>query len=139
MMEVARCVRNDLYIIAELFSGSLAIDSWYCSHIGINGLLREAIHAHSPSDLAGSVQFFLCMWSPHVGQEALSRSPFFIASLFFFPFPQGGPFVRVPGSCTQSVPKVESVSWLFVVCGRSVVHLYVHIYAYMYVCVAVYV
>ena len=53
MMRVARCVRNDLYIIAELFTGSRSIDSWFCSHIGINGLLREAVHSNSSSELAG--------------------------------------------------------------------------------------
>lgn len=55
MIDAARNVRPQLYVNAELFTGSLDRDVEYVSRLGINSLVREAMQAGSPGELARGV------------------------------------------------------------------------------------
>lgn len=43
MMDQAREERNDLWICAELFTGSKEVDEVFVKKLGINSLIREAL------------------------------------------------------------------------------------------------
>eukprot|EP01104_Vermistella_antarctica_P009826 TRINITY_DN2573_c0_g1_i3.p1 TRINITY_DN2573_c0_g1~~TRINITY_DN2573_c0_g1_i3.p1 ORF type:complete len:701 (+),score=97.55 TRINITY_DN2573_c0_g1_i3:148-2250(+) len=46
MLDAARRVRSELYVTAELFSGSAIADAEYVAKLGINSLIREGAHPH---------------------------------------------------------------------------------------------
>lgn len=55
LMDKARLVRPDIYIVAELFSGSEEIDKMYVEEMGITSLLREAIQPNTPRELSTQI------------------------------------------------------------------------------------
>jgi hypothetical protein len=50
---------SDLYVIAELFTGSTDLDRLYISKLGINSLIREAMQAPNATEMSR-----LCFLSP---------------------------------------------------------------------------
>lgn len=52
ILDQARLVKPNLYVVAELFSGSRNMDKLYVESLGINSLLREAMNANNPKELS---------------------------------------------------------------------------------------
>lgn len=52
MIDTARAVNPNLYVMAELFTGSQEMDLRFVSQIGINSLVREAYNGGTPKDFS---------------------------------------------------------------------------------------
>ena len=58
MIDAARKVNPNLYICAELFTPSEDMDLLFVRKLGINSLIREAIHARNTEDMANMMHRF---------------------------------------------------------------------------------
>ena len=58
LLDAARKVRPNLYIVAELFTGSQEMDIIFMQKLGIGSLIREAMQADSPADLSKLVHLY---------------------------------------------------------------------------------
>lgn len=52
IIDAAREINPNLYVVAELFTGSEEMDLKFVSEIGINSLVREAYNGHDPKDFS---------------------------------------------------------------------------------------
>ncbi|KXL43716.1 glycoside hydrolase family 133 protein [Acidomyces richmondensis BFW] len=52
MLDAARCVRPNLVVAAELFSGDERMDFLYCQKLGISFLIREAMQCWSTAEMS---------------------------------------------------------------------------------------
>lgn len=52
LLDKARVVNPNLYVAAELFTGSEEMDLYFVSRLGINSLIREAYNGWDPKELS---------------------------------------------------------------------------------------
>lgn len=68
LLDVARSVREDLYVMAELFTNSVTTDHMYASNLAITSLIRESKNSSNANEFAD-----LCYQFSGVGVGSLEQ------------------------------------------------------------------
>lgn len=58
LLDAARKINPDLYVLAELFTGSSQLDRLFVSRLGIHALIREAMHSPNSYELSKLVGLY---------------------------------------------------------------------------------
>lgn len=71
LLAAARSVRPELYVVAELFTGSQDVDMAFIRRLGLNSLIREAMSPWDPAELAKNLVEYggQPLGTPHVRCE----------------------------------------------------------------------
>ncbi|KAJ3032025.1 UNVERIFIED_CONTAM: hypothetical protein HDU68_008058 [Siphonaria sp. JEL0065] len=108
LLDAARVINPDLYVFAELFTGSEETDIKFVSQLGINSLIREAMSAWDPKEMSRLVHRY---GGTPIG-SLTSKEEYFpldilghpLDSTFFTPIPVGENIVvDVKGSSTHAL------------------------------------
>ncbi|KAL3318337.1 hypothetical protein Ciccas_002999 [Cichlidogyrus casuarinus] len=119
-LDRARSVRPNLYIVAELFTGSEHLDNIFINKLGINSLIREGLQAGDVRQLSG----LLHRCGAHLPAGAFSNQPEFtlrpsLAHALLYDQTHDNEAPAVKRSCRDYLPSAGLVSMTLSAMGST--------------------